>query len=713
MSGKYLINYLLLILFLPACSKSQKTMNEDREPNALIKENSPYLQQHAYNPVDWHAWHEEVLELAQKENKLLIISIGYAACHWCHVMEHESFEDSTVAHVMNDHFVSIKVDREERPDLDDIYMKVCQISSRRGCGWPLNVVALPDGSPIWAGTYFPKDQWIDILNQFVQLQQNDPAKLKTYAEQMHKGLAEQYSFQPIDDQPPFTIEELQLVYQRLKNSMDKVYGGTQGAPKFPLPVNLEALIQHHYYSGDQEALALALTTLDHIQESGTMDQVGGGFARYSTDEYWKVPHFEKMLYDNGQLLSTYAHAYQVTQDENYAETIARTYNFLTDQLMDSEGMFYASLDADSDGTEGAYYVWTEAALKEHLTMEEYDFIKDYYDIQKAGNWEHGNNVLHAPKLLRKYLATNSMPKSDAKQLLNATWDKLKKVRVLRNSPALDNKILTSWNALCITGLLDAYAATFEPAYANRAFTALNFILEHNMQDDGRLNRNYAKEGTRINGFLDDYALLIRALIKAFSISSKVEYLERAEKLTIYVIEHFSDEHDLYFYLNSNLDPSLVHRPSELNDNVIPSSNSVMAENLFLLGHLYYRDTYEQRSIKMVKQISKEFLITSHPTYYSNWLRVAQLQSSTFYQSATLGSNSSQQVDAYQHYFMPNVLITASEKSSELALFKDKYQAGSTLTYICFNRACLAPINAKDKVISKLNELHQELIAQWN
>ncbi|MEM1356760.1 MAG: DUF255 domain-containing protein, partial [Bacteroidota bacterium] len=391
--------YLALITLLCTCGRDQKNSNQQPPEgfNHLFDQKSPYLLQHARNPVDWYPWNEEALAKAKSENKLLVISVGYAACHWCHVMEHESFEDSLVAAVMNEHFVSIKVDREERPDVDEVYMTACQLTAKRGCGWPLNAIALPDGRPIWAGTYFPKDQWLKILRQFTDARLKEAGKMEEYAASLTEELVRQSSFIPsAAGDEALSQTQIDAAAEMLLESMDFNLGGVEGAPKFPLPVLHEFLLAHHFHTGNEKSLEAVIKTLDEMAAGGIYDQLAGGFARYSTDDRWLVPHFEKMLYDNAQLVSLYAHAYQLTGKKRYEEVVRQSLGFIEQSLTDPEGLFYASLDADTEGEEGLTYVWKLAEIARVLEDDQVtEAFADFYGIKARGNWE-GANILHRP-----------------------------------------------------------------------------------------------------------------------------------------------------------------------------------------------------------------------------------------------------------------------------------------------------------------------------
>ncbi len=685
--------FLVASLSLQASCQRQGTPTTHRYTNALIHETSPYLLQHAHNPVDWYPWGEAALQKAQAEQKMLLISIGYSACHWCHVMERESFEDTTVANFMNEHFVSIKVDREERPDVDDVYMTACQLASQRGCGWPLNVFALPDGRPVWAGTYFPKKQWLEILHYFAELWKNDRQKVAQYAEQLTQGI------QALADLPigtsshDFSTDSLQLLVQSFLQQIDVKHGGRQGTPKFPMPTNWELLLEWHHYLHAPEALQAALTTLDHMARGGIYDQLSGGFARYSTDARWLVPHFEKMLYDNGQLLSLYAHAYQLTQKPLYAQIVEATAHFVARKLTSEEGAFYSSLDADSEGEEGKYYIWTEAEIDSLLTPQEAQVAKRYWGITKRGNWEAGKNVLHVARSETQVAEELKLSAIQVQQLLTQAKKKLLTARQQRVPPALDDKILASWNALMLMGFADAFRALGHEAFRQMAVRNGLFLADKMMDEDsGHLWRNYKEGRATIDAFLDDYALVAKAFIALYQITFDESWLHRARKLATYALAHFSDDdHPLLFYTDHTQADALISRRKEVEDNVIPSSNSVMGHVLFELGHFFYDTTYLQRSRDMVLAIMPTVMAHQQLAFYSNWCRLYLRHLTPPWEVAIVGPKASNLRDSLARHYLPNALLLGGIEEGSLELLQDKLQEGQTFIYVCQNKVCKLPV----------------------
>ncbi len=462
-------------------SQNHKPMETHQYTNELIHETSPYLLQHAHNPVNWMPWGKAALNKAKKEEKLLLISIGYAACHWCHVMEHESFEDLEVAKVMNDYFVCIKVDREERPDIDQIYMSAVQLMTQQG-GWPLNVVALPDGRPFWGGTYFQKEVWINTLLQIQGYHQQNPEKTTEYAQRLSEGIQENNLIPIAKESQPLKLDQLLQAVSKWKANFDQQEGGRRGAPKFMMPNNLQFLLRWSHQQEDEETLKFVETTLDKMAMGGIYDQVGGGFARYSTDSHWKVPHFEKMLYDNGQLLSVYAQAYQKLKKPLYKEVVEQTVSFMKRELLAPEQGFYSSLDADSEGEEGKFYVWTKEELQEILGTD-FKLFADYYQVNATGHWEGENYILLRKQNDEDFAKGHHLSIAELKEKVTNWQDTLLKVRENRIRPGLDDKILTSWNALAISGLVDSYQAFDNKEYLELAERNAQFIQAKLMDED--------------------------------------------------------------------------------------------------------------------------------------------------------------------------------------------------------------------------------------
>lgn len=667
--------------------------------NELINESSPYLLQHAHNPVNWYPWGDAALQKARAENKMLIISIGYAACHWCHVMEHESFEDAEVAKLMNEHFICIKVDREERPDVDQVYMTAAQLITGRG-GWPLNAMALADGRPFYAGTYFPKDKWMNMLAYFVDLQQKQPEGLEKSAEQVTKGIhaTEHVVFK--DEEKIFSINDLDKHFETWKGNIDFVRGGENRAPKFPMPSAWQYLLHYNYLRNNEEALKAVTVTLDNMALGGIYDHLQGGFARYSTDANWHVPHFEKMLYDNAQLVTLYAQAYQATKDPLYKKTVYETLDFVKQELTSSDGAFYASLDADSEGVEGKFYVWT----KEEVDMvlgDGAELFSAYYNITAGGNWEHGNSILLRNERDEAIAEAFTITVEELKNKIDAAKVKLMLIRNARIKPGLDDKILSSWNALMISGYTKAYRVFGEEAFLETAVTNANFLLQHAIAGDGEMTRNYKNGKASINALLDDYAFTTAAFIELYQATFDEKWLMEADKITGYAFEHFFDTTSGMFFYTHNQYADLIARKMELSDNVIPSSNSEMAKNLFLLGHFFNKVEYISKAKQML--INVEADVQRNIYFYANWGMLQALFTGPLYEVAIMGAdykNKRQQVD--EHY-LPNVILLGGNTAGKLALLENKIVEGQTMIYVCRDKSCEVPVVEVEKAMGQIGK----------
>jgi uncharacterized protein YyaL (SSP411 family) len=673
--------------------------------NALIHENSPYLLQHAKNPVNWYPWGEEALEKAKRENKMLIVSIGYAACHWCHVMENESFEDTAVARIMNEHFIAIKVDREERPDIDDIYMSACQLTGGRNCGWPLNAFALPDGRPVWAGTYFPKQQWISLLNQFVQYQQKDRDRLESAAESLVRGLGEMDRLIEPEEKQVFDVLSLREITEAFLSRIDWQKGGRTGQPKFPLPNNYTFLLAYHHREKDGKSLEAVELTLQNMAFGGIYDQLGGGFARYSVDSDWFVPHFEKMLYDNAQLVSLYSQAFALTGDPLYKTTVDETLSFIKRELRSPEGAFYSSLDADSEGEEGKFYTWTHRELQAGIPDQETrTLFMAFYGIREKGNWEEGKNILHRTGTLEDFAIQQGKDIQTVENILQECRCRLMQIRSERIRPGLDDKVLTSWNAWMLKGLADAFRATGNPEYLDMALVNGVFIREKMMDADGRLWRSYKEGQRKINGFLEDYAATILAFLSLYELTFDPKWLDRSRRLADYALAHFYESSTATFYFTSDLDPALVARKTDWNDNVIPGSVSQMAHNLYQLGIIYSDDQYTGISRKLFNRISPTLVKVRQASYYSNWLALAMHFLYPPKEVVILGAEAEQYARQLQRNYLPDAFFIVSKVSdSDLPLTQGRFVPERTMIYVCQDRVCRLPVDSPQKAMELLGQ----------
>ncbi len=701
----YLKQLLLIGLLSFVGCNSQNTpttmLTEHKYTNDLIHETSPYLLQHAHNPVQWHAWNKETLARAKKEHKMLLISIGYAACHWCHVMEHESFEDEKVAALMNANFICIKVDREERPDVDQVYMDAVQLLTGRG-GWPLNCVALPDARPFWGGTYFPKEKWMNVLTEISNLWESNPDKIQEYASQLTQGIKDNALIQAGTTAKDFSNKELSAIVGKWKQSFDTEWGGLNRAPKFPMPNNYHFLLRYAVQSDDKELLTYVNTTLTKMAYGGMYDHVGGGFSRYATDSYWHIPHFEKMLYDNAQLVSLYADAYLVTKNDLYKEVVYETLNFVQRELTDASGVFYSSLDADSENKEGeleegAYYYWTPQELKELLGTD-YNLFKQCYNINDFGVWEGNHYVLIRDKSLVELAITNKMDIAILKKKKQAWKQLLLKRRITRKAPHRDDKILTSWNALMVKAYIDAYRVFGDAQFLEIAQKNTAFYLQKMTQKDGGLYRNYKDGKSNINAYLEDYATIIDALLSLYEVSMNASYLLKAKQFTDYTLDHFFDMDSHLFFFTSDMDAALITRKIAIADNVIPSSNSLMALNLFKLSHYFENSHYAKLSHQMISTVFDR--IAPYPPSYSNWLQLILNFTGNFYEVAICGPDAQEKIKELNTYYIPNKLIAGSTTKSNLKLLQDRFSSDTPL-YICVNNTCQLPVTDVYKAVQQL------------
>ena len=693
---------IICLFTLPSCgqthnAKMEKKSIKHKHTNKLINESSPYLLQHAHNPVNWSPWGKEALAKAKKENKLIIISVGYAACHWCHVMEHESFEDEAVAQYMNDNFVCIKVDREERPDIDQIYMNAVQLLTGRG-GWPLNCIALPDGRPIYGGTYFPKGKWLDVLSQVSKFVKDKPDKAEQQAKQLTEGVRSSETIVANTQKPSFTIKDLNSTFSNWKSKMDFKEGGNGKAPKFPMPIGYDFLLHYNYLTDNTKALKSTTLTLDKMAAGGIYDQVGGGFSRYSTDAIWKAPHFEKMLYDNAQLVSLYSKAYQKTKDPNYKRVVEESLVFIKRELSAKKGGFYSSLDADSEGEEGKFYVWTKEELKKLLDKDA-ELISDYYEATEKGNWEHGRNILFKRTSDVAFAKKNNLSEVELSKKVARAKKVLLKERTNRIRPGLDDKIITAWNALMIKGYTDAYRAFGNKDYLKTAIKNAEFINAKLKQSDNRLYRNFKNNKASINSFLDDYAFTIEAFIALYQATFNERWLLQAKELNEYTIAHFYNKKSGMFYYTSDIDPALIARKMEILDNVIPASNSQMAKNLYILGHYFGNESYLSKAKQMLNNVKNDAIKGGQ--YYANWNILMAWFASPPYEVAILGNDFEAKRKELDQNYLPNVFLSGGKKEGSLELHEFKLVKGQTTIYVCQNKSCQKPVTNVAKALGQI------------
>jgi uncharacterized protein len=683
-------------------------MTPNNRTNRLAKEKSPYLLQHQYNPVDWFAWSDEAFEKAQSENKPVFLSIGYSTCHWCHVMEHESFEDPEVAEQLNSHFIAIKVDREERPDIDHIYMNVCQAMTGQG-GWPLTVLLTPDKKPFYAGTYFPKrSKWgrpgmMDILTQIAEKWANDRERITQTADQITQAIRGQRTKDEggseVDQANSLSMDLLHQAFTLYQQTFDQVYGGFGQAPKFPTPHNLSFLMRYYKETGEQKALEIVQKTLDSMYQGGLYDHLGYGFARYSTDREWLVPHFEKMLYDNALLTMDYLEAYQLTGIERYKRVAMETLTYIKRDMTSPEGGFYSAEDADSEGVEGKFYVWTQEQVYNVVGKEDGTLFCRNYDVSEKGNFE-GHNI---PNLIGNELD------AQLDQQLEPIRQALFAAREERIHPHKDDKILTAWNGLMIAAFSKAAAALQNEEYLQIARQAAEFIFSHLVRkEDGRLLARYREGEAAFPAYVDDYAFLVWGLIELYQASFDPKYLQQALHFHDEMIKLFEDDEQggLFFYGSDS--EQLITRPKEIYDGAIPSGNSTAAYNALRLSHLTGRTDLEEQAEHILHTFIDD--VSHYPPGYAQYLTAAQFALGKSREIVLIGNNEDSQLkemcQAVQTQFLPHTVFLVKsddrDQITELAPYLKDYKAvdGQATAYICQNFSCQAPT----KNVSKLQNL---------
>ena len=671
--------------------------------NKLINETSPYLLQHAHNPVNWFPWGDEALDKARKENKPILVSIGYSACHWCHVMEKESFEDEGMARFMNEHFVNIKIDREERPDLDHIYMDAVQAMSGSG-GWPLNVFLTPDTKPFYGGTYFPskrafnRPSWQEVLLGVIEAFTQRRNEIDAQAENLTEHLLQSNAF-GISSQGEanvFTKEKINEAFENIMKNADKKWGGFGKAPKFPQSFVIQYLLRFFYSTENKEALDQALLSIDKMIDGGIYDQVGGGFARYSTNTEWLVPHFEKMLYDNALLVSVISEAYQITNDKRYKEVIEETIQFVQRELMNTQGGFYAALDADSEGEEGKFYVWGYAEVIE-LLKEDGVIFCDFFDIKPGGNWEE-KNILQRKKKEEVFCSEKNISLEELQRIVQKCKHVLLEKRNERIRPQTDDKILLGWNALMNTALCKAFAATGNESFKELAINNMQFLLKNISKNDTvdffhSWKNNIAKQP----GFLDDYAFLIQALIQLQEITGDTNYLGKAKMITEYVLEKFNDSTTYFFFYTNNNQSDVIVRKKEVYDGAQPSGNAIMADNLYRLGLYFDVNLWKEKSLQMVSSLINA--IVRYPTSFGAWACIL-LEISNGVNEIVIMSEESQHIltQVLKEYVPHKIIMAATHGSNSFPLLSGKEKNKEVALYLCRDYTCENPVSSINELI---------------
>jgi uncharacterized protein len=662
-------------------------------PNALQHETSPYLLQHANNPVQWLPWGNEALQKAKQEDKPILVSIGYSACHWCHVMEHESFEDEETATLMNQYFVNIKIDREERPDIDSIYMDAVQAITGSG-GWPLNVFLTPDLMPFYGGTYFPPVQaynrpsWKQVLQNIHDAYTSKRTEIESQAINLTEYLKN--AGLPTTKNISETIEEntIHTIAENLQKATDTKHGGFGRAPKFPQTMSITWQLRYGHLYNNNEALQSAHHSLQCMIHGGIYDHVAGGFARYSVDDFWLAPHFEKMLYDNALLLGVMSEAYQQNHNALYKKTILQTFEWLLTEMKDTSGGYYAALDADSEGVEGKFYTWTLEALMILLNKQQLEVLSAYSNISKEGNWEH-TNIIHEHKNIEEISETLNIPVTEAQTLLAQSFQILFNKRKQRIRPGTDDKILLSWNALLITAFCKAGNALNDNRFIEEAINIGTCIQQHFKQPQQGLFHTYKNGIAKINAMLDDYAYYIEALIALGTSTGNNNYFTQAQQWLTYCIAHFIDETNTQFYFTEANTTDVIVRKRELYDGATPSSNATMAYNCWHLGILYNNETYKQLAYKMMLQ--QQQIITRYPTSFGKWAQLLLEIYKGTKEIAIVGNDFALKAKEVLVLFAPHkVLMQSVDEDIHWPLLKHKKKTADTLIYICENYTCNAP-----------------------
>lgn len=681
-------------------------MTEAKHTNRLIHETSPYLVQHAHNPVDWYAWGEEALSAADASGKPILLSIGYSACHWCHVMERESFENEEIAALMNENFINIKVDREERPDLDQIYMSAVQMMTGSG-GWPMTVFLTPKGLPFFGGTYFPPEDrhnmpgFPRVLMGVADFYRTQPTEVLQTSANMLLDLRRVGLPAGADESP--SIELLDAAAQNIARNFDTKNGGFGGAPKFPAPMNLEFLLRHYYRTGDVAILKMVEFSCRKMADGGIYDQLGGGFHRYSTDSRWLVPHFEKMLYDNAQLSRLYLHVYQVTGDEYYRRVAEETFDYVVREMTDPSGGFYSTQDADSEGHEGKFFVWSLDEITKVLGENDAKVFADYYDVTRSGNFE-GQNILNVRRSPDEVAAGQKLDVATMRELLERSRAKLFELRETRIKPNRDEKVLTSWNGLMMASFAEAAAILDRDDYLQVARRNAEFVLE-NLQRDGLLLRTYKDGQAKLNGYQEDYAYLADGLIALYEATGESRWLNEAKRLTDVMIAEFWDTAEGGFFFTGNSHEELIVRSKDYFDNATPSGNSVAADVLVRLALLLDDDSYRRRAVSLFRVMTGS--LRKYGSAFGRALGALDFHLSSPFEIVLIGpkqqvETSSMQREIWLRYLPNKVLAQTESPNDEFPLLKGRTMIdGKPTAYVCQNYTCQQPVTTADELAAQL------------
>ena len=682
--------FLMLNGFFTFSSYSQINQNN------LSLESSAYLLQHAKNPINWQRWDEKLYNTNNANNKLLVVSIGYSSCHWCHVMEKETFEDSIVALYMNEKFISIKVDREENPEIDNIYMTATQMMTGTG-GWPLNVVCLPDGRPIYGGTYHTKEQWLEVLAKIQKVYENDKKQLYVLAEKVEKGIQEVNRFEYTEEEADFKPQLLQNEMTIWSSQWDMTNGGEKQNQKFITPTKFNYIQQYQNLNEDNKIKAYFNNTLENIANSGIIDHLEGGFYRYTVDPEWKIPHFEKMLYDNAQLLTLYANAYKEFKTPLFKSTVYKTFDFLQKRMENTEGGYFSAIDADNEQGEGRYYIFNVDELKK-VAGQGLSLILDYYRIELDKPIE--NYFYHLRKtndynaFLKKYSITDNQL-VEKQKIWESQFEELKEKREF---PLTDKKIITSWNAQMVSGLLNSFEAFGDKQFLIQAQRTFTFLRE-NLISGAELMHTFQANEAKMEANLEDYAFMIRAALGLYQNTGNIDYLEQADELTENVIKNFETTKNPLFTYTKN--PVMFSEIISVNDNVIPSANAIMAENLWELGHLLEKKEYSFKAKKML-DVMTSYFNEGRGSDYSQWAQLITKEAYSYKEVVIIGPEAQKSNQEIQQNYLPNILFQISDKPSKLPLLKDRFLKKETLIYVCEDKVCLRPSETVTEALKQIN-----------
>jgi len=680
LNNNYIKSSIIFSLLIMSC-ENEITINS-MESNQLKNETSLYLKQHAENPVNWQRWSNTIFDFSGELNKLVIVSIGYSSCHWCHVMEDETFTDEKIAELMNDNFINIKVDREENPDVDQAYMTASQLMTGMG-GWPLNVIALPDGSPIYAGTYHTKEQWFDILNRIIRLKENNYEGLEEIANNVKNGVIGINTITKKSEVSEFNKDFLTTNTKIWSDKWDLDDGGDIAQQKFISPSKYQYLLNYGSIYEDQETLNYVKKTLDIISNSGIVDIVEGGFYRYTVDPEWKVPHFEKMLYDQAQMISLYSNAYKLFRTKEYKDLVYQTINFIDSEMNSPNDLYYAAMDADTDGEEGKYYSFNENEIK-LISGEQIELFNSFFNIDLNKPWDNNKFLLLPTRDIESWLSSNSLNKDAFIKMRDRWFSEIMKIKSKRTKPRIDDKTIVSWNALSIIGLIDAYDAFNDDLLLTKAKNMFDNLLNKGFKNNMLIHT--FKEKQYQDGVLEDYAFLSKAAMRLFQTTGEEYYFNKSKEIVDNSIKYFKDEEsDLLLYTTNK---ELFTKIVSIDDGVIPSPNSIIAEQLFNIGHIVFDDYYLDQSNKMVSSVKE--IIDGNINSYSVWANNILNRVELFYEIAVIGKDSDSKTKLISEKLLPNVILVQSNTESKIPLFVDRYFEDETYIYVCQNKTCQRP-----------------------